>query len=92
MLDRIAAHLWFELAMLPAVVNDDGDVCRITSKCRERLEDAMRPWTVEERMQKDQTIIDQWKTMFGSPNSSNPIAEAIKKQQMIIAGLAKAEQ
>lgn len=78
--------------MLPATVNDDGDVCHITSKCRERLEDAVRPWTVAEREEKDRDIAEQWASMFGSANADNPIAAALKKQQMIIAGLIEPEE
>ena len=92
MLDRIATRLWFEIATLPAVVNDDGEVCRITSKCRDKLEAALRPWTALEQQAKERDIAQQWYDVFGDPNASNQLMDALKKQQMIIAGLADPEK
>lgn len=87
MLNRIAVHLWHDLAMLPATVNDEGDVLHITQKSRDKLEDALRPWTVKERKDKDADMAAQWANMYNNPNADNPIAQALRKQQMIIAGL-----
>lgn len=92
MLDRIATRLWFEIAMLPAVVNDDGEVCRITNKCRDKLEAALRPWTVLEQQARERDIAQQWYDVFGDPNANNQLMDVLKKQQMIIAGLAEPEK
>lgn len=96
MLDRIATHMWLELAVLPAAVNDDGEVCRVTSKCRERLEDAFRPWIASTKAQQEkdyeQDVINQWQDMFGEGRNDNPLAKLLKEQQMIIAGLTEQEK
>lgn len=92
MLERVAVHMWMELAMLPAAVDEDGAVCRVTSKCRSRLEEAFRPWVEEARKRQDQDIANQWYSMYGPGSENNPATMALRKQQLIIAGLEKAEE